>query len=102
MVAGVALAGLAVPTGASAGPTASASGVRDCNHWAFYPNVKIDSARNMTCRAARRQMRRYRGPIYRTFTTPGGFYCYRVSGGRFGGQWRCTKGGKAFRFDFSD
>ena len=100
--AGLALAGLVAPAGVAAGPTASASGVRDCNHWASYPNVKIDSARNMTCRAARRQMRRYRGSISRTFVTPGGFYCYRVSGNRLAGQWRCRRGRKAFRFDFSD
>ncbi len=98
----VALAALAAPASASAGPTASASGVRDCNHWAYYPNVKIDSARNMTCGAAKRQIRRYKGSISRRFTTPGGFYCYRVSGNRLAGQWRCKRGRKAFRFDFSD
>jgi hypothetical protein len=98
----LALAVLAAPSGAAGGATATASGVRDCNLWASYPNVKIDSARNMTCRAARRQMRRYKGSISRRFTTPGGFHCHRVSGNRIAGQWRCTKGVRAFRFDFSD
>ena len=93
---------LAVPGGAGATQTATASGVRDCNVWASYPNVKIDSARNMTCHAARRQMHRYRGSISRHFTTQGGFHCHRVSGNRIAGQWRCTKGRKAFRFDFAD
>jgi hypothetical protein len=102
----LALAVVGTPGAASASVTkdasATASGVRDCDHWAYYPNVKIDSARNMSCRSARRHMRRYKGPIRRTFFTPGGFYCYRVSGSRIAGQWRCRKGGRAFRFDFAD
>ncbi|MDQ2983966.1 MAG: hypothetical protein M3R70_08610 [Actinomycetota bacterium] len=65
-------------------------------------NILISSARDMTCRAAAREMRRYRGSIARRFTTPGGFRCYRVSGSRLAGQWRCVRGGRAFRFEFSD
>lgn len=56
----------------------------------------------LTCRRAKRLMRQYRAPIYPTFTIPVGFYCYRVSGGSLGGQWRCVKGSSAFRFDFGD
>ena len=67
-----------------------------------YPNTLISSARNMTCRAAARELRRYRGSIHRRFRTPGGFQCRRVSGGRLGGQWRCVKGTRAFRFEFGD
>lgn len=81
---------------------AEASGVRDCHTYAFYSSVLISSARNMSCSEARQEMRRYRAPIYRTFTTPGGFSCYRVSGGKYGGQWRCVKGSKAWRFEFSE
>jgi len=76
--------------------------VVDCHTFAHYPNVLISSARNMSCRAARRDMRRYRRPIYRTFTTPGGFRCTRVSGMALGGQWRCVRGSRAYRFDFGD
>jgi hypothetical protein len=47
-------------------------------------------------------MRQYDGPIYRRFTIPSGFYCYRVSGTSLGGQWRCVKESRAFRFDFGD
>ena len=93
-------------------PAASASGiaeyqavaasVRDCHTWVYFPNLYISSVRNMSCRRAKREMRRYRRPISRTFRTPGGFYCYRVSGTRLGGQWRCRKGGRAFRFEFGD
>ena len=81
---------------------ARAAWVRDCRTWVYYPNLYISSVRNMSCRAARREMRRYRRPIYRRFRTPGGFRCLRVSGGRFGGQWRCVKGARAFRFEFGD
>lgn len=87
---------------AQSAPTAQSALVRDCHHWAYWPNVLISSARNMTCRRAKRLMRQYRAPIYRTFTIPAGFYCYRVSGGSLGGQWRCVKGSRAFRFDFGD
>ncbi len=85
------------------GATADAgAAVRDCNTYVYYPNSKISSARNMTCRAAAREMRRYRGSIERRFRTPRGFQCYRVSGGRLGGQWRCVRGTRAFRFEFGD
>jgi hypothetical protein len=83
-------------------PRATAGYVRDCNTWVWYPNVKISSSRNMTCGAARREMRRYRGSIARRFSTPGGFYCYRVSGGSLGGQRRCVRGVQALRFEFGD
>jgi hypothetical protein len=47
-------------------------------------------------------MKAYNGDISRTFTAPQTFRCTRVSGSQFGGQWRCTKGLKAFRFEFKD
>lgn len=93
-----ALLALTLAGGASARPDA----VRDCNHFIRYPNTKVSSARNMTCTAAVREMRRYRGNIHRRFRTPGGFSCGRVSGGPLGGQWRCVKGSRAFRFEFGD
>ena len=76
--------------------------VVDCDLYAYYPNVLISSAREMTCRQARRDMRRYRGSISRTFRTPGGFRCRQVSGVPQGGQWRCVKGSRAYRFEFGD
>jgi hypothetical protein len=94
----VALAGAAL----APGPAAAADTVVSCHTWASFPNVLISSARNMTCRAARKDMRSYRGQIFRTFKTPGGFRCGRVSGGRLGGQWRCVKKRNAYRFDFGD
>jgi hypothetical protein len=81
---------------------ASPTNVVDCNSWASYPNIKISSARNMACRAAVVEMRRYRGQIFRRFRTPGRFTCSRVSGGNFGGQWRCVRATQAFRFEFGD
>ena len=87
---------------AAAEPTARAAAVRDCNVYAYYPNVRISSARNMTCRRARRDFRRYGKPIGRRFRTPGGFRCRQVSGSRYGGQWRCVNGGRAYRFEFGD
>jgi hypothetical protein len=71
--------------------------------WADFPNTLISSAaRNMTCKAAAAEMKRYRGQIFRRFRTPGGFVCTRVSGVPEGGQWRCVRGGRAFRFEFKD
>ena len=83
-------------------PPAAPAAVVDCSVFAHYPNVKITSARNMTCAAAARDMRRYRRPIFRRFRTPGGFRCVRVSGFELGGQWRCVNGARAYRFDFGD
>jgi len=93
---------LAALTAAVAIGFASPTGVVDCKAWASYPNIKISSARNMTCRAAVLEMRRYRGQIFRRFRTPGGFVCTRVSGGSLVGQWRCVRGAKAYRFEFGD
>jgi len=92
-----AFAGLAAPAGAVASP---ARVVRCHAHADF--NILISSARNMTCRAAAQEMRRYKGSIRTRFRTPGGFGCYRVSGSRFAGQWRCVRRTQAFRFEFSD
>ena len=88
--------------GATGAAGATPRGVIDCDIWASYPNVLISSARNMSCRAPAREIRRYRGSISRRFSTPGGFACYGVSGGRLGGQWRCVSGERAFRFEFGD
>lgn len=93
---------LAALTLGLASPTASQAGVVDCHVYASYPNVLISSARNMTCKEAAREMRRYKGSISRTFSTPGGFRCTRVSGGELGGQWRCVRQSQAFRFEFGD
>jgi hypothetical protein len=89
---------------ATLGPSAfaaPAARVVDCHARVDF-NLTISSARNMRCRAARRDMRRYRGSIARRFRTPGGFRCRRVSGSRLGGQWRCVRGRRAYRFDFGD
>jgi hypothetical protein len=100
MTAG-AVAVAAMSFGVGAGPAAARpADVVDCNHWASFPNLKISSARDMTCRAAVREMRSYRGNISRRFRTPGGFRCSRVSGGPLGGQWRCARAPRAFRFEF--
>jgi hypothetical protein len=56
----------------------------------------------MFCRTARRDLRRHQAPIAFRFRTPGGFRCMRVSGNALAGQWRCVKGRKAYRFEFSD
>ena len=91
-----AVALLALP-GASAGSAV----VRSCNHAVEF-NLKIISARNMRCRAARRVMRRNDRPIGVNFAVPNGFRCKLREGSPIGGIWRCTRGDKAFRFDFAD
>src|SRR4051812_43772010 len=87
---------------AVAAPTAAQASVVNCNTYSDFPNTKISSARNMTCTAAVSVMKAYKGNIARTFAAPQGFRCTRVSGSQFAGQWRCTKGVKAFRFEFKD
>jgi hypothetical protein len=87
--------------GAGAAHAASAA-VVNCHVWPDYPNTMISSARNMTCKAASAEMKRYHGQIFRRFRTPGRFVCTRVSGVATGGQWRCVRSGQAFRFEFRD
>jgi hypothetical protein len=87
--------------GAAARGTAQEARVVGCHAHADF-NLLISSARNMSCRKAKRELRRYRGSIARRFRTPGGFRCHRVSGNRLAGQWRCVRSSRAFRFEFSD
>jgi hypothetical protein len=94
------LAALIVAVGAVSAPGASA-GVTRCHSRVDF-NVVVSSARNMACASARLDLRRYRGSIARRFHTPGGFACHRVSGSALGGQWRCFRGRKAYRFEFGD
>jgi hypothetical protein len=96
----LALAAALAATCAAAVPDASARVVGCHTHADF--NLLITSVRNLSCRDAAREMRRYRGSISRTFRTPHHFTCRRVSGNRLGGQWRCVRRSKAFRFEFGD
>lgn len=94
LAAGAALLAL-VPAGAAQAK------VVDCSTYADFPNTKISSARGMSCAAAVKVMKSYRGDISRTFTVQS-FRCTQVSGSPFGGQWRCMRGARAFRFEFKD
>ena len=98
------VAAATIGAGSAAGAVSDArvAGVRDCHTWVSYPNLLISSARNMRCRVAARDLRRYDGPIRRRFKTPGGFHCRQVSGVPEGGQWRCVRDRKAYRFEFGD
>jgi hypothetical protein len=98
--AALALAVVVLLGSAAPGGVAQAK-LRSCDTRADF-NLHISSARNMFCRTARRDLRRYHGSISRRFKTPGGFTCRRVSGTALAGQWRCVKGRKAYRFEFSD
>jgi subtilisin-like proprotein convertase family protein len=80
---------------------ATTAAVRDCSAAVDF-NLRITSARNMTCGAAKFDMKRYRGSIAYRFRTPAGFTCTRASGTRISGTWRCAKGTRAYRFAFSD
>ena len=87
---------------ASAAPAGAAPAkLRSCDTRADV-NLHTSCARNMLCRKARRDLRRHQAPISFRFRTPGGFRCQRVSGNALAGQWRCVKGRKAYRFEFSD
>jgi hypothetical protein len=90
-------------TALAAVPAAASAKVVDCSSYSDYPNTQISSARNMTCAAATKVMKGYKGNISRRFTV-GAFTCRQVSGSQYGGQWRCTAktGGRAFRFEFKD
>ena len=87
--------------GSAAPAEAAPTRLRSCSAKADF-NLLISSARNMFCRTAKRDLRRHRAPIAFRFSTPGGFNCMRVSGNALAGQWRCVKGRKAYRFEFSD
>jgi len=103
LVTAACLLAAAAPGGAAAAAQRTRPAqVVDCNVYASFPNIKISSARNLSCRAAARDMRSYRGNIHRRFRTPGGFVCERVAGGRLGGQWRCVRDTAAYRFEFGD
>ncbi|WP_445151516.1 hypothetical protein [Baekduia sp. Peel2402] len=83
-------------------PAGAAARVVSCSTYSDYPNVRISSARGLSCATARDIMKAYRGEISKTFTAPRGFTCRQVSGVPEGGQWRCTRRSQAFRFEFKD
>jgi hypothetical protein len=92
----------ALAPAASADPvTGGTAAVIDCAARVDY-NAYVSSARGMSCRAAAKDLRRYRGVLRQRFSTPGGFSCYQVSGIDIAGQWRCVKGSRAYRFEFQD
>jgi hypothetical protein len=74
---------------------------RHCNVQA-YETVTITSARNMTCRAAKRDLRASKDVTRRRFTSAGGFHCKRIRGGTLAGEWRCVRGSRAYRYAFGD
>jgi hypothetical protein len=82
-------------------PATAGASLHDCDLKATN-TATISSSRDMSCQTGAKELQRYRGDISRTFKTPGGFTCTRVSGIDLGGQWRCVKGHKAFRFEFAD
>ena len=83
-------------------PVPAQAAVRDCNRQLFDGRLTISSARNMKCSSAARDARRINGPISRSFRTPGGFRCTQSSGSSEGGQWRCVRRTRAYRFEFGD
>jgi hypothetical protein len=81
--------------------SAAQAKVVDCSTYSDFPNTRISSARGMTCAAAVKVMKSYKGEISKTFTVQS-FRCGQVSGSQYGGQWRCVRGARAFRFEFKD
>jgi hypothetical protein len=80
---------------------AATQAVVDCHTYSDYPNTLISSARGLSCAAAVKVMKAYRGDISSSFTVKA-YRCKQVSGSQYGGQWRCVSGAKAFRFEFKD
>jgi hypothetical protein len=92
---------LVLVAGALAFPSSGSANFRHCHRHADF-NVLITAVRDLGCRSAAREMKRYRGSISFRFRTPHGFRCKRVSGNRLGGTWRCVRRQRAFRFEFGD
>jgi hypothetical protein len=98
---------MAIATMAATGATASGSApgvtqARKC-HAFPYETVLVYYSRNISCKAASRDLKRTRGFVTRRrFTTHGGFKCRRIVGGELASKHRCRKGHRAYRFSFSD
>ena len=97
----VALAVMAAALVPAAGAGAAPTEVTRCNDPVDF-NVVIGLVRNMRCRNAVLEMKRYHSSIRYRFTTPHGFHCKRASGTSLGGDWRCVRRSKVFRFAFGD
>lgn len=92
----VVLAGLATVPAAQAG-------VRDCNVQVFGPSLVVTSARSMSCVAAARDIRRSASVCcQRRFISAGRFACRLLRGGEYAGEFRCVRGGRAYRFEASE
>jgi hypothetical protein len=101
VVAG-AVALLAVPVAAGADAGVSSAGRHKCHTYA-YETVYVFAARNMSCRAAKRDIRRSGNKVAtRRYRSARGFRCKRYKGGELAGLWRCRKGRRLYRYSFSD
>ena len=87
---------------AAATATPAAAAVKDCRALVS-DGTSITSVRDMSCKAAKRDLKGYDGSFKRRFSTPGGFKCKRVAGIAISGEWRCAHAdGRAYRFTFGD
>jgi hypothetical protein len=101
MPAVVAVADSAVAVGAA--PAASAWSVVTCKTRVYAGGpVYVTSARNLTCRQAKRQQARDKWTGKNSFTTPGGYRCGPSGRGAVGYQIRCVKASKIYRIEFQD
>jgi hypothetical protein len=89
----------AVTPAAAGGRTTAVTGCHISPAGREHGRVVVTSARNMTCRAAARDLGTVR-VIRATFRTRSHFRCARLAGSMtMTNQWRCARGAKAYRFD---
>jgi hypothetical protein len=94
------IAGRTVPLTIEVSPAPAALEITDCQSPAG-TGIRVTSAAGMTCAQGVREMRGGPSAVSERFTSPGGFVCQRVAGNQQRGQWRCSKGTRAFRFELS-
>jgi hypothetical protein len=92
---------ISASTAAPAAPAARVSAVADCSVWVWEGYARVTSARNVRCGLAARDLSHYGGRVRSRFTTPGGYTCRVTVMGASGGEWRCTSGARAYRFDYA-
>ncbi len=95
------LVALAIPVVVAAAPSGSAAFVSGCSRGQLEVNYSGISVRNMKCATARRLIGSLRRAPGARFTVQG-WGCRRLSGGLYGGTFRCTRGNAAFRFGWGD
>lgn len=81
----------------------ASAAVSDCSTSVYGTSLVITSVRDMSCAQAAADQRRSRQCCLPRFRSAGGFRCsISINRGLYAAQFRCVRGSRAYRFEYSE